>query len=113
MTKVVSIRRRVAGKSVTPQIVAMERLCENSSQPAVAWITADRLAIIEKNIWDLIDIGESINSLPEELQDALEKAGFDFSSVFDMAFTAHFELSVAEETMRLMNGALAVAPPKT
>lgn len=108
MTNLISIRRRTPGEPVTPQIVAMERFHSGDLQPSATWIPEERLQGMQDDLWKLVEIGQQIDSLPEEVYEAIStKVGFDISGVFDYAFRAHFELSVAEETMRLLRASLA------
>lgn len=108
MSNLVSIRRRKRGDPITPQTVAMERLHAGELQQSAVWIPLDRLRAIQLDLEKLFDMVEAASCLSDDDQDKIEAlGGIDHEAVFDLAFDAHFELSIAEETMRLLKASLA------
>jgi hypothetical protein len=110
MSDVVSIRQRTPGGSVTPGIVAMERVHAGIACEQLLALSAGGLESIQSTLNQLLEAAMARRALPDNAMDQIEAlGGLDHESVFDLAFTAHFEISAALEATRLLR---AVAIPK-
>jgi hypothetical protein len=105
MSKIVPLFHANEANRVTPEMIAIQRINNGQCRPVSALLATDQLERVQRSLEMLMEIGEALNALPDEVQMRLEALGVDGSAVFDYAFSAHFELSVAEETMRLLAAA--------
>jgi len=90
--------------ALTPRDVAIQRLAQMPAfYPTAAYVSAERLENIQRDMSKLLEIGQAIENLDEDAIEAIKrKIGVDISGIFDYAFSAHFELSVARETMEFV-----------
>lgn len=104
MSEVVSIRPRRPGRSVTPEIIAMERVHAGNACEQVLALNSNALDAIRSSLDKLLDAAMDRRALPDDAVDQIEAlGGLDHESVFDLAFTAHFEISAALEATRLLH----------
>ncbi|MCO8166815.1 hypothetical protein NJC40_03360 [Pseudomonas sp. 21LCFQ02] len=103
MSDVVSIRQRRPGGAVTPEIVAMERVHAGNACEQVLALNQNALEAIRSSLDSLLDAAMARRSLADNTMDQIEAlGGLDHESVFDLAFTVHFEISAAIEATRLL-----------
>ncbi|HAG77587.1 MAG TPA: hypothetical protein DCO74_02380 [Pseudomonas sp.] len=110
MSKIVPLFQANEANRVTPEMIAIQRINSGKCRPVSALLATDQLERAQLRLQMLMEIGEALNALPDEVQMRLEVLGVDGSAVFDYAFSAHFELSVAEQTMRLLTAAFPADP---
>lgn len=103
MSKVVEINSKQPVPRVTPPEVARNRVAAKQVDDLGAWVSLASLAEIQCRLGRLLALVEAVRTLPSDIQDKIEAlGGLDHEAVFDEAFGAHFELSVAEETLGLL-----------
>lgn len=103
MTNIVSIRRLKPGDRVTPQSTAMERLHSGESAGVAALISVKSFERIQEVLGLLLEKSMDCRSLSDETINEIEGlGGLCHEEVFDLVFAAHFEMSAAEETLRLL-----------